>query len=60
MEVTLSNQVFEWLLAEWAGCTDNLNEFSPSLLRHVDHTKLADELDLAIRMAQNSRGKKAV
>ena len=59
MEITLSNQIFEWLLADWAGYGDNPHEVFPSL-RHVDHERLADELDLAIRTAQLCQGKKAI
>ena len=59
MEVTLSNQIFEWLLAEWAGFGDNPHELFPSLL-HVDHERMAVELDQAVRRAKLSQEKKAI
>ena len=59
MEAMLSNQIFEWLLAEWAGFGDNPDELFPSLT-NVDHKTIADELDQIIRLAQISQEKRAI
>ena len=51
MKSKISSQVFEWLLAHWAGFEENPAEAFPSL-RDVDLSDLQAQLDCAIRSAQ--------
>jgi hypothetical protein len=51
MKSTISSQVFEWLLAHWAGFEENPAEVFPSLC-DADLSDLQAQLDDAIRSAQ--------
>ena len=51
MELELTSEVFEWLLADWAGYGDDPGEVFPDL-RNVDHTALKLELFQTIQKAQ--------
>jgi len=51
MKSKISSQVFEWLLAQWAGFGENPAEVFPSL-RDADLTDLQAQLNTAIRYAQ--------
>ncbi|GEM_PF-1319803 len=51
MKSKISSQVFEWLLAQWAGFGDNPADLFPSL-READLTDLQAQLHNAIRSAQ--------
>jgi len=48
MNSKISNEVFEWLLAQWAGFGENPAELFPSL-DGADFSDLQSELNLAIR-----------
>ena len=50
MEIGLTNRLFEWLLAEWAGYGDNPAEFVPSL-RGVSYDNLVDEFVATMQKA---------
>lgn len=50
MQVELSGEVFEWLLADWAGLSEKMSDDFSDLLEN-NHTVLAEELALAIRQA---------
>ena len=50
MELELTNTLFEWLLAEWAGYGNNPAELFSSL-RGVNRDHLADEFVTALRNA---------
>ena len=54
MKSKISDRVFEWLLADWAGYGDNPAELFPSL-RGVNYGSLADELASAMEDAGVSR-----
>ncbi|MBN1765495.1 MAG: hypothetical protein JW860_09585, partial [Sedimentisphaerales bacterium] len=51
MEVELTDHLFEWLLAEWAGFGDNPAEAFPHL-KDIDSYVIEDELYQAIQKAQ--------
>ncbi len=48
MEVSLSNHLFEWILADWAGFGENPEVAFPSL-RGMDPVELNDELQQTVR-----------
>ena len=50
MDSELSNNVFEWLLADWSGHGDNPEALFPSL-QDVNCNELASELAEAMRNA---------
>ena len=54
MKSKISSQVFEWLLAQWAGFGENPADLFPSL-READLTDLQDQLHNAIRCAQTAQ-----
>jgi len=54
MKSKISSQVFEWLLAQWAGFGEDPAELFPSL-RDADLADLQVQLDNAIRCAQTSK-----
>ena len=54
MKSKISSQVFEWLLAQWAGFGENPAEVFPSL-RDADFTDLQVQLNNAIRYAQTAQ-----
>ncbi len=54
MKSKISSQVFEWLLAQWAGFGENPAEVFPSL-READLADLQAQLNTAIRYAQTAK-----
>ena len=54
MKSKISSQVFEWLLAQWAGFGENPAEAFPSL-RDADLADLQAQLNNAIRYAQTAK-----
>ena len=54
MKSKISSQVFEWLLAQWAGFGENPAEVFPSL-RDADLADLQVQLNNAIRYAQTAK-----
>jgi hypothetical protein len=54
MKSKISSQVFEWLLAQWAGFGENPADVFPSL-RDADLADLQAQLNNAIRYAQTGK-----
>ena len=51
MEVELTGDIFEWLLADWAGHGDNPGLIFPAL-QNSDYNDFADKLARVIEKAQ--------